>query len=53
MTEVEYLGYLITSEGVKPMTDKVDSILGVQVPRKRKEIRQFMGMINFYRDVWK
>ena len=53
MSEVEYLGHWITREGVKPMTDKVESILGIQRPRTRKEIRRFMGMINFYRDMWK
>ena len=52
MTEVEYLGHWITQKGVKPMANKVESILGIQQPRTRKEIRRFMGMINFYRDMW-
>ena len=49
MTEVECLGHWITQKGVKPMANKVESILGIQQPRTRKEIRRFMGMINFYR----
>ena len=52
-SEVEYLGHWITGEGVKPMTDKVDSILAIQHPHIRKEIGRFMDMINFYRDMWK
>ena len=48
MSEVECLGHWITREGVKPMTDKVESILGMQRPRTRKEIRRFMGMIKFW-----
>ena len=51
MTEVEYLGHWITRKGVQPMANKVEAILGMLRPRTRKEIRRFMGMINFYRDM--
>ena len=51
MSEVECLGQWITREGVKPMIDTVKTILGIQCPRKRKEIRRFMGMVNFYSDM--
>ena len=47
MTEVEYLGHWIIQKRVKPMTNKVESILGIQQPRTRKEIRKFIGMIHF------
>ena len=51
MTEVEYLGHWITRNGVKPMANKVESILGIQRPTTRKEVRRFLGMINLYRDI--
>ena len=50
MSEVECLGQWITREGVKPMTDKVESTLGIQRPHAREEMHRFMGMINFYRN---
>ena len=53
MSEVEYLGHCITREGVKLMSDKVQSILGMERPKCRKNIHKFMGLINFYRDMWK
>ena len=35
------------------MSDKVQAILGIERPKCRKDIRKFMGLINFYRDMWK
>lgn len=51
--EAEYLGYLLTQEGVKPLANKVEAILGIERPKTRKELCRFIGMINFYRDAWK
>ena len=31
---------------------KVDAIQALAVPKTRKQLRQFFGMINFYRDMW-
>ena len=50
--EVEYRGYIITREGVKPQPKKVQAILDMQRPTTVKEVRQFLGMVQFYRDVW-
>ena len=35
-----------------PLTKKVDYIQAAAVPRIRKQLRQFIGMINFYCDKW-
>jgi len=50
--ELEYLGYYITRKGVQPITRKVEAILKIAPPTKRKEVRSFLGMVNFYRDMW-
>ena len=50
--ELEYLGYWITREGIKPLPDKVQAILALDVPRNRKELRSFIGIVNYYRDMW-
>ena len=48
MSKVEYLGHQITCEGVKTIANKVQAILGIECPRKRKETRTFIGLVNFY-----
>ena len=50
--ELEYLGYWITWEGIQPIPKKVDAILNIAPPTTRKQLRRFIGLINFYRDMW-
>ena len=50
-TEVEYLGYLITREGIKPQAKKVQALHNMATPRTRKELRSFLGLVNYYRDM--
>ena len=50
--EIEYLGYIITKEGVKPQPKKVQAIIDMQRPTTKTEVRHFLGMINYYRDLW-
>ena len=47
-----YLGYHVTRDGVMPIPKKVEAIQSLAVPKTRKQLRQFIGMINFYRDMW-
>ena len=48
----DYLGYHVTCEEVMPISKKVEAIQALAVPKTRKILRQFIGMINFYRDMW-
>ena len=48
----DYLGYHVTRDGVMPIPKKVEAIQALAVPKTRKQLRQFIGMINFYRDMW-
>jgi hypothetical protein len=50
---VEYLGYWLTTSGIKPQTKKVEAILNIGRPRTVKQLRQFIGLVNYYRDMWK
>ncbi|UYV70202.1 hypothetical protein LAZ67_7002164, partial [Cordylochernes scorpioides] len=47
--EIDFLGYLITSHGVKPLPTKVKAILEYKKPKTVHELRIFLGMLNFYR----
>lgn len=51
-SELEYLGYWVTREGIQPMPKKVKAILNIESPTNRKQLRRFIGMVNFYRDMW-
>lgn len=47
--EIEFLGYLVSSEGTKPLTDRVKAIQNFSKPKTIKELRRFLGALNFYR----
>jgi RNase H-like domain found in reverse transcriptase len=51
-TELEYLGFWITCNGIKPLPDKVKVILAIDAPQNRRELCSFIGIINYYRDMW-
>lgn len=47
--EITFLGYSISADGTKPLETKVDAIKSFPIPKTVKELRRFLGMINFYR----
>ncbi|KAJ0408806.1 hypothetical protein P43SY_000702 [Pythium insidiosum] len=50
-TSVDYLGYTLTADGIQPQEKKIQAIQKIAIPRSRKELRRFLGMINYYRDM--
>ena len=48
----DYLGYHVTCDGVMPIPKKVEAIQALADPKTCKQLRQFIGMISFYRDMW-
>ncbi len=50
--EIEYLAYILTREGIKPQPKKVQAILVRNPPNNVKELRHFLGMVQYYRDMW-
>ena len=48
--EVKYLGFIISSDGVKTDSDKVKAIQKMAFPNSPKEMVRFLGAVNFYRD---
>ncbi|GFV51168.1 retrovirus-related Pol polyprotein from transposon 297 [Trichonephila clavipes] len=49
VTHLQFLGYLITPEGSKPLPEKVDAILSYKLPETIRDLRTFLGLLNFYR----
>ncbi len=50
--EIEYLGYMLTRGGINPQIKKVQAILVIKPPNNVKELRHFLGMEQYYRDMW-
>jgi hypothetical protein len=54
--QIEYLRYWITRQGIQPIRNKVEmtAILNIKAPKTKKktELRQFIGIVNYYRDMW-
>ena len=45
---IQYLGHLISPEGIQPLPKKLESIRNMSVPKKPKEIKQFLGLAGYY-----
>jgi hypothetical protein len=43
--EIEYLGYILTRDGINPQSNKVQARLAIQPPSNVKELRHFIGMV--------
>ncbi len=50
--DIEYLSYIPIREGIKPQQKKVPSILVLNLPKNVKELRHFLGMVQYYQDMW-
>ncbi len=48
-TQISFLGYIISPEGVAMDDKKVQSILNWPQPKTVKELQRFLGFANFYR----
>jgi hypothetical protein len=47
-----YLGYGITRDGIQPQPKKLEAILKLSPTKTKCQLRYFLGMINYYRDMW-
>ena len=46
--EVQYLGHIIKENEVRPLRDNLIAIKEFPAPKNKKNIRQFLGKVNFY-----
>ena len=49
VSSVEFLGHLVDANGIRPLPEKVEAIRKVKTPTSIKELRRFLGMVNYYR----
>ncbi len=50
--EIEYLVYILIRDGSKPQSNKLQAILTIQPPTNVKQLRHFLGKVQYYRDLW-
>ena len=53
LDKVEYLGFWLTRDGIQPQPKKVEAIQRLQPPKTKRQLRHFLGMVNYYRDMWR
>ena len=46
--EMPYLGHILTSDGVKPNSDRITTIANIKKPNTVKEIKSFLGVTGYY-----
>ena len=46
---VQYLGHLVSGKGMEPVPGKLESIKEMPAPKIPKEVKQFLGLIGYYR----
>ena len=51
-TEMEYLDFWVTCDAVKLINRKIKAITNMAPPTSRKEVRKFIGVIKYYRNIW-
>ena len=46
---IQYLGHIILGKGITPMPEKLACIKDMPPPKTAKEVKQFLGLIGYYR----
>ena len=47
--EVEFLGHMVSAQGLWPMAAKIAAILALQPPTNLTELQALLGLVNYYR----
>ncbi len=50
--KVDYLGFRLTPEGVMPQAKKIEAIMNLKPPKTKRQLRRFIGLVNYYRFMW-
>ena len=46
---IQNLGHLISADRIQPLPEKLESIAKMPAPRNPKEVKQFLGLVGYYR----
>lgn len=48
-TEIEFLGYKISKDSIKPSDNKIEAVKKFPTPKTVHQVRQFLGLISYFR----
>ena len=48
--KAEFLGFVLTCQGVHPQVNKVEAVMKILPPLNVKQVHSFISMINYYKD---
>ena len=48
-SSLDFLGHRVTSDGIHPLQDRVQAIRDYPQPRTAKSLKEYLGLLNFYR----
>eukprot|EP00121_Abeoforma_whisleri_P016044 Awhi_evm3s14741 len=49
VTNIDFMGYLVSPDGVAMDPSKVDAVLNWSIPKNKKQLQSFLGFANYYR----
>lgn len=47
VTQIEFLGHVFDSTGVRPIESRVEAIQSFRAPQSKEELRSFLGLVNY------
>ena len=52
VSEAKYLGFIVSKIGYKLDKKKIEALLNAKLPKNKKQVKQFLGSMNFYHKIW-
>ncbi len=50
LAEVEFVGHVLKTDGICFSTEKRIKVLDFALPAKQKQLKSFLGLVNYFRD---
>ena len=46
--QLQFLGHMVNQDGITPLNSKVQAIRDFPIPSSQRQLRKFLGLVNFY-----
>ena len=47
LSEIKYMGHVLTTDGIKPDLAKIQGLQDMPYPRDKQEVKRFLGTVNY------